>query len=110
MSKDNRRHHAWYRIEERLIEAGFDPATREKVYLASQQLARLSTARSEAIRLLVLDKAAGDTRYGNESNGDEVWAIVRADNTHNPISTFFLRRSSQPKRPGDFGVEKVTLI
>lgn len=97
--------HAQARIRERLGDAGFDPITIGKVFDAAQALARRSTADSEAIRLLRLDSQV-NTAYGERSNGDNLWAIIR----NGRLATMMLRRSNQPSTTTALRVDKVTII
>lgn len=94
--------HAFQRVTERLSDL-YDEATIEKFYAVAKQLANRSTAKSEAIRLIVLPEQVGQ-KWGEQSNGDEVWAIVR--NRH--LVTVMLRRGTQ----SDSGLkcEKITRI
>ena len=81
--------HAFQRVTERLSDL-YDEATINKFYAVTKQIASRSTAKSEAIRLLVLPEQVGQ-KWGEQSNGNEVWAIVRNSN----LVTIMLRRSTQ---------------
>jgi len=83
--------HAQERVEERLTQAGWSAADRDKLYdFTSRWAVRTNTA-SEAVRVAVLPEIVG-TIYGDESNGNEVWAIYR----QRKLITVFLRRHNQP--------------
>ena len=97
--------HANERITERMSEAGFDTDTITKVYTAAELLAERSEWDSEAILLITLPEQVG-AAWGERSNGNEVWAIVR----RNYLVTTMLRRSTQPKTPEALKVSHVTLI
>lgn len=99
-----RKTHAWERVEERLTEAGFDAETRRLIFVNIDRLASMSQYRSEAIRVLELPTYIGE--YGDRSNGNEVWAIVRGRR----LVTVMLRRAEQARRPSAFDVEAVTII
>ena len=88
-----------------MSEAGFGAATRAKVFGAAGMLASQSTYRSEAIRLIALPEMVGKA-WSDQSNGNEVWAIVR----NRRLVTVMLRRSTQPKTAAAFDVERVTRI
>lgn len=97
--------HALTRAEERLIEAGLDPV---KVHAKAKELAEVTSRywQSAAVLMVSLDRICGDDRddvLSRQSNGDEVWAVLREGH----VATIMLRRSNQPKRPDAFGVEKV---
>ena len=82
--------HAYQRVTDRLSQAGFDNETIDQVYAVAEHLARRSPHPSEAIRLITLPDIVGEV-WGEASNGNEVWAIVR-DRT---LVTIMLRRSTQ---------------
>jgi len=97
--------HAYRRINERLRDAGLDQEIIDRIYRVAEALAAECQTGSEAIRLLALKVQVNDVR-GERSNGDELWAIVRAKRLH----TVMLRRSTQPKTPKALRVQKVTLL
>lgn len=91
--------HALGRMAERL-----SPADRQRV---SDALARVESRRyrsSVAVRVARLSAPVG-TPWGAESNGSDVWAVVR----DGAIVTVMLRRKQQPTNPAAFGVERVIL-
>lgn len=98
-------HHSHQRIEERMADAGYDLDTITKVFAAAKALAKASTVKSEAIRLLKLNGQTNQA-WGERSNGDELWAIIRDGR----LVTVMLRRSTQPKTPEALKVQKVTVI
>ena len=98
-------YHAHERITERLGDAGFNPTTIGQVFAAAETLAKRSTVASEAIRLLHLD-AQVNTAYGDQSNGDNLWAIIR--NGH--LVTMMLRRTNQPATASALRVDHITII
>ena len=95
--------HAEARIEERLTLAGFAAETRRQFFGAVRALAPKTHPVSEAIRVLTLDDIVGE-KYGEASNGNEVWAIYR----NRTLATVMLRRSGQPDR--NLRVDKVTRL
>ena len=64
-----------------------------------------STPPREAMRLLTLPSQVGEA-WGDRSNGNQVWAIVR----YGELRTVMLRRSTQPATPQAFNVDKVTIV
>jgi len=98
--------HAADRASERLIEAGISPAT---VLKEADIIARAHRNMDLAVRMRVLSGLHGDNRadvLSRESNGDEVWAICRGGF----VKTVMLRRSTQPRTPAAFGVDRVARI
>ena len=91
--------HASERILERCADAGVSPDFVEE--RLAKALGRCKPTKSYAIRLVALPKAVGS--YGERSNGDEVWAIVRSG----IIQTVMLRRQGQTCTPSQFGVHEV---
>lgn len=83
--------HAEIRVRERLTKAAWSTEDQDKLAYAAKALAVRTSSDSEAIRLAVLEEQVGQA-FGNESNGNEVWAIYR--NRH--LVTVMLRRSHQP--------------
>lgn len=96
--------HAFDRADERLRAAGLDPV---KVHAKGTELAAVTGKywRSCAVLMTALDRNYGDLRptLDRDSNGDEVWAVCRDGR----LVTLMLRRSSQPKTPDAFRVDKV---
>jgi hypothetical protein len=99
------RTHANARVDERLTLAGFDAQARDRVYQDAEHLAATSAFDSEAVCFLRLPAIVGQV-WGAESNGDEVWAIIR----QRRLVTVMLRRSTQPKSPDSLRVERVTVL
>jgi len=98
--------HASERAFERLSEAGINPAT---VMREASTIAKAYSAHSLAVRMRQLTMIHGDTKAAfmeRESNGDEVWAVCR----HGSVTTIMLRRSTQPRTPAAFGVDRVARI
>lgn len=83
--------HAETRIEERLTKAGWSAEDQAKLQTFAKGWASQTDTDSEAIRLAVLDDQVGQ-KWGEASNGNEVWAIYRAQR----LVTVMLRRSTQP--------------
>ena len=95
--------HAEQRIEERLTLAGFAAETRRQFFAAVRAMAPKTDSDSEAIRVLKLDAYVGE-KWGESSNGDEVWAIYR----NQRLQTVMLRRSTQNEE--NLRVRKVTRL
>jgi hypothetical protein len=98
--------HATDRANERLIEAGINPST---VLREADIIARTHRSMDLAVRMRVLDGTFGDRTEDvmvRGSNGDEVWAICRGGF----VKTVMLRRSTQPKTPAAFDVDRVARI
>lgn len=100
--------HALARTSERLIAAGLDPV---KVAAKCDALARATAPHWNSVAVLIttLGNQYGDTEadiMSRESNGEEVWCVIREGR----VVTVMFRRSSQPKRPDCFGVEKVLQV
>lgn len=96
--------HALDRIRERL--------TDDEAVLATFVIRRLETEMSKryadksyAVRILRLT-AQRHTPWGEVSNGDEVWAVVRGGS----VRTVMLRRSTQPATPEAMRVDAVLLL
>lgn len=95
--------HAWQRLYERLT-----PAEHPEV---SRRIARLVenawryTEGDYAIRLLRLAGQRNDA-WSDQSNGDEVWAVVRGGD----VKTVMLRRSSQPATAWALRVDHVVVL
>lgn len=83
--------HAEIRVRERLTKAAWSVKDQDKLAYAAKALAVRTSSDSEAIRLAVLEEQVGQA-YGEESNGNEVWAIYRGRH----LVTVMLRRSHQP--------------
>ena len=86
-------YHAIERVDQRLRKAGWDAPDREALLSFVDEYGRQTDIESEAVRVAVLDDQVG-MKYGDESNGDEVWAIYR----NRLLITLMLRRSEQPDR------------
>ncbi len=86
-------------------DAGYDARTIGQVFDATLAIAKRSTVASEAIRVLHIGFQVNEA-YGERSNGDNVWAMVR----HGELITMFLRRSNQPSTTTALRVEKITII
>jgi len=95
--------HAQERVEERLAQAGWSEDDRAALFTFAERWAERTHQYSEAVRLRVLPKLVGE-RYGNDSNGEEVWAIYR--DRH--LATVMLRRAEQPDR--NLRVDRVTRL
>lgn len=97
--------HALDRARERLVEAGIDPAD---VAAKAERIATAYCTMSLAVRIVRLDRAYGDqsATLDRASNGDEVWAICR----EGLVKTVMLRRSTQPRTPAAFGVQRVAKV
>ena len=98
--------HAAERASERLIDAGIDPAV---VLREATTIANAHRSVDLAVRMRTLNGTYGDGRadvMSRESNGDEVWAIIRGGT----VKTIMLRRSTQPRTPAAFGVDRVARI
>jgi hypothetical protein len=93
--------HAYERAFGRIRAAGGNP---DKVLQAAELLARTYRAPT-AVRLLTLPEQVG-TPWGEESNGDQVWAICRDSR----VVTLMLRRSTQPATPDALRVDRVVLL
>ena len=95
--------HAQERVEERLAQAGWSEEDRDALYNFAERWAERTHQYSEAVRLKVLPRLVGQ-RYGEASNGEEVWAVYR--DRH--LTTIMLRRSEQPDR--NLRVDRVTRL
>ena len=88
--------HAQERVEERLTQAGWSTADRDKLYDFTVRWAVRTNDASEAVRVAVLPEIVGEVWNGQDyrspSNGNEVWAIYR----QRKLITVFLRRHNQP--------------
>lgn len=89
--------HALDRIRERLT-----PQEQARATAALPVLNRFPTVKDFAVRLFKL-QAQRNERWGEVSNGDEVWAIVRRGR----VQTVMLRRSTQPATPESLRVDVV---
>lgn len=89
--------HVWERLAERM-----QPWERGGAVLRTSCYIKAHPTGSHAVRILKLDGRRG-TWAG--SNGDEVWAILRAGK----VRTVMLRRSSQPRHARAFDVDQVHL-
>jgi len=92
--------HAFQRIEERLTED-----ERTLVRARCEGLSQLFADRRDiSIAVLVLRlKAQRNRAWGEVSNGDQVWAIVRGGR----VKTVMLRRSTQPATADAMRVDHV---
>jgi hypothetical protein len=95
--------HAAERVDERLAQAGWDTPQRDQLMGFAERWAERTDAFSEAVRLQVLPTLVG-TKYGDESNGNEVWAVYRSKR----LITVMLRRDEQPD--ANLRVDKVTRL
>jgi len=96
--------HALDRIQERLTEAGW--STEDRARLARGLMAMAPKLRgSWALKLATLDAQVG-VSWGDRSNGNEVWAIVRGGS----LVTVMLRRETQPKTPEALKVDNVKAL
>lgn len=77
----------------------------EAIFNKALKLAKESKYESEAIRVAVLPKQHNEA-WSNDSNGNEIWAIVRTNN----LVTMMFRRSTQPKTCDSLRVKKVTIL
>lgn len=84
-------YHARDRIEERLEQAGWSAPDRDKLLTFCDSYGERTHVDSEAVRVAVLPTLVGEYG-GDQSNGNEVWAIYRAK----ALVTMMLRRSEQP--------------
>lgn len=89
--------HVWERLAERL-----QPWERGGAVLRVSAYLKAHPTGSHAVRILKLDVRRG-TYAG--SNGDEVWCVIR----EGAVSTVMLRRSTQPRNPQAFSVDRVHL-
>lgn len=74
-----------------------------------ESLERMFPNSSVAARIAVLTAQRGDTtglRDYRDSNGDEVWCVVRSGRA----VTVFFRRSTQPHTRETFGVDRVVAV
>lgn len=96
--------HAWRRIVERLT-----PAEQQdffaRIKVLEERGPRHAQGHDWAIRVMKLAGQRNDA-WGEESNGDEVWAILR----RGELKTVMLRRSSQPPTPSALRVDKVVFL
>lgn len=82
--------------------ARFGPKAEDVILAKATVAARHVPEDSAALLMARLPRPRNGT-WGEASNGDEVWAIVR----HGTVVTLMLRRSNQPHRPADFDVAAV---
>lgn len=98
--------HATQRATDRMTQAGVDPTP---ILASAERIALAYPGISLAVRLTVLPEHHGDTtspRDERDSNGNEVWAILR--NGH--VTTIMLRRDTQPRTTEAFGVNRVARV
>ncbi len=91
--------HAINRAAERL-----SPAELAQARAAADTYLKAHPRGSHAVRLMSLGKQRG-VPWDDRSNGDEVWAIIRAGR----VTTIMLRRSTQPVTRAAFDVDVVAL-
>jgi hypothetical protein len=97
--------HATDRAFGRLADAGING--RAVLDRAAKVAARIDG--SAAVLMVRLDKKVGDTAgdfNSRDSNGDDVWAIIR----NRRVNTLMLRRKEQPATPAKFGVDAVYML
>lgn len=94
--------HAKERLKKRLIQGGLSPEDSAQVLETATAFAIAAKYKSEAILVYRMDRQIGKA-WGNRSNGDTVWAIVR----DNKVITFMFRRSTQPTNPENLRVDYV---
>lgn len=88
----------------RLVEAGMSDEQITRLLSIADKLAG-SVRTSAAIRLAKLSNQVGQA-WGEKSNGNQVWAIMRQGR----CVTFMLRRETQPSTPEAMGVERVYMM
>lgn len=94
--------HAWRRIVERLT-----PAEQQSFFAVMHVLLEQAPhlGHDFGVRVLRLGNQRNDA-WSDESNGDEVWAIIR----RGELKTVMLRRSSQPPTAWALRVDKVVFL
>ena len=95
--------HAWERVEGRLTEAGVPMSD---LVTKAEKLAPQVPGESGAVLLMTLPSERGDVRggyHGRESNGSQVWMVVRGGR----IVTVMLRRENQPSTAEAMRVDRV---
>jgi hypothetical protein len=95
--------HAYRRIYERLTPSEQADLSRKLQVL--EGLRHRFNGHDWGMRLLKLDRQRNDP-WGDESNGDEVWAVLR----RGELRTVMLRRSSQPGTAEALRVDKVVFL
>lgn len=94
--------HALDRIEERCV--GLDTASIKNVVALAERAFRFNAT---AVRITTLDNHRGPTDADfykrAESNGDEVWAIIR----YGRCTTVMLRRANQERTPKAFNCDAI---
>jgi len=100
-NNNNHTTHSLERIQERLEDAGIAEANIRTLAAILDNVAATQNG-NVAIKALTL-KGQVNAAYGNRSNGDTVYAIVR----NRKITTVFLRRSTQPSTPAALRVDRV---
>lgn len=100
----NNTNHSLERINERLTDAGIAQANINTLAAILDHVAATQTG-SVAIKALTL-KGQINAAYGNRSNGDTVFAIVR----NRKVVTVFLRRSTQPSTTAALRVDRVVSL
>ena len=97
--------HAINRVWNRLAELGLSEAQLKTLQTVAYARAKRSEVASEAVRLCKLGQAH-NVPWSAESNGDEIWAIIR----QRDLVTLMFRRSTQPKTPQALRVAKVSIL
>ena len=98
--------HAIERIAKRMRELGYKIEQARKIFQTSRQAAAESgLSGSEAVRITVLKDIHG-TPWSDESNGNEIWAIIRSGD----LVTVMFRRSTQPSTPEALRVDRVRFL
>lgn len=91
--------HALARVAER-----FNPDDRRRVLSALERLDPGKYVTSAAVLLARLSEPYGFA-WGDKSNGQDVWAVVREGR----VVTVMLRRKTQPMDPSAFRVDRVVV-
>lgn len=95
--------HAQERITERLTQAGWSTEDQGKLSYFTENYGPHTHPGSEAVRLAVLPSLVGQ-KFGEQSNGNEVWAVYR----NHTLVTVMLRRTGQPD--SNLRVDKVSRL
>lgn len=95
--------HAWRRVIERLTKA--EQTKFWQVMTVLEPRLHLYDGEDLAIRVIRLKSQRG-AAWGEKSNGDAVWLIVR----RGIIKTVMLRRSTQPDAAWAMSVDRVVLL
>lgn len=97
--------HCIKRLKDRLAEIGYFGEAPDRLRVLAYDLASKSKHQSEAIRLFKIKNIHG-IPWSDDSNGDEIWAIIRGGR----LITIMFRRSTQPMTAESLRVEKVTIL